>query len=113
MISHGASAVQPLRVGNDGVAVAVQQLQAGTSADARLVVPAGARALSGAASGSPTLAARSRLTVTRSTDGATLFTGSLATFRSLPVAPGTALVLRVEKPAGFGGLRAGATLRWS
>ena len=66
-----------------------------------------------APSGSPALASRARLTVTRSTDGATLFTGSLATFHSLRVTPGSSLVLRVQKPAGFGGLRAGAALRWS
>jgi hypothetical protein len=113
VISHGATAAKPLQVGSDGVAVSVQALQAGASADAKLVVPSGVQALSGAASGSPALAARARLTVTRGTDGATLFTGSLATFRSLRVAPGTPLVVRVEKPAGFGGLHAGATLRFS
>jgi hypothetical protein len=42
-----------------------------------------------------------------------LFTGSVSTFRSLPVTAGTTLVLRVQKPVGFTGLQAGALLRWS
>ena len=113
MLSHGESAAQPLQVGNRGVAVAVQGLAAGKSADATVVVPAGATELTGAASGSPALASRSRLTVTRSSDGATLFTGSLATFRSLAVTPGSSLVVHVQKPAGYGGLRAGAQLSFS
>ena len=113
VLSHGATAAQPLQVGSKGVAVSVQQLSDGAAAGVKLVVPAGATELSGTASGSPALASRARLTVTRSTDGATLFTGSLATFHSLPVSAGSSLVLRVEKPAGFGGLRADATFRWA
>ena len=42
-----------------------------------------------------------------------LFTGSLATFRSLPVESGASLVVRVQKPVGFGSLSAGTVLRWS
>ncbi|MDX6477175.1 MAG: hypothetical protein QOH95_2686 [Gaiellaceae bacterium] len=114
MLPHDATAAaSPLRVGAAGVAVSVQQLPGGKTAGVTLVVPKGASALSGAATGSTALAARSRLTVTRSADGATLFTGSLATFRTLPVVAGSSLVVRVQKPTGFGGLRAGALLNWS
>jgi hypothetical protein len=113
VLSHDNAAGGPLQVGTRGVAVAVQSLAAGKAADATVVVPAGAKALTGTASGSPALASRARLTVTRSSDGATLFTGSLATFRSLAVTPGSSLVVHVQKPAGFGGLRAGATLSFS
>ena len=113
VLSHGATAAKPLQVGAEGVAVSVQQLSGGAAAGVQVVVPAGVTELSGTASGSPALASRARLTVTRSTDGATLFTGSLATFHSLSVTPGSSLVVRVQKPAGFGGLRAGAALRWA
>jgi hypothetical protein len=103
-----------LQVGAAGVAasVSVDQLAAGEASSVTLVVPAGTRNLSGVASGSPRLAALSRLTLTRSSDGATLFTGSVATFRSLPVTAGSSLVLRIQKPSGFAGLKAGALLRW-
>jgi hypothetical protein len=103
-----------LQVGAAGVAasVSVDQLAAGKASSVTLVVPAGTRNLSGVASGSPRLAALSRLTLTRSSDGATLFTGSVATFRSLPVTAGSSLVLRIQKPSGFAGLKAGALLRW-
>ena len=49
----------------------------------------------------------------RAADGATLFTGSLATFHTLPVVAGTKLVVTVQKPAGYAGVRAGAALSWS
>lgn len=114
VLSNGAAAVTgPMQVGAAGVAVSVGQLPAGRALKTTLVVPAGIRSLSGVASGSPRLAALTRLTVTRSSDGAMLFTGSVATFRSLQVTAGTSLVLSVQKPAGFTGLRAGASLRWS
>jgi len=113
VLSHDGASGKPLQVGPHGVAVAVQSLPVGKAADATVVVPAGAKALRGTASGSPALASRARLSVTRSSDGATLFTGSLATFHSLAVTPGTSLVVRVQKPAGFGGLRAGAQLSFS
>ena len=114
VLSNGAAAgVGPLQVGAAGVTVTVEQIHAGQSSSVTLVVPAGVRNLAGGASGSPRLAARSMLTVTRSSDGATLFTGSVATFRSLPVTAGSSLVLRVQKPTGFNGLAAGSQLRWS
>ncbi|HEY8644720.1 MAG TPA: hypothetical protein VIL77_02445 [Gaiellaceae bacterium] len=114
VLSNGAAAATgPLQVGAAGVAVSVGQLPGGRASRVTLVVPAGVRSLSGVASGSPRLAALARLTVTRSSDGATLFTGSVATFRSLPVTAGSSLVLRVQKPVGFAGLKAGAQLRWS
>jgi hypothetical protein len=114
VLSNGAAAVtEPLQVGAAGVAVSVEQIASGQASAVTLVVPAGARSLSGVASGSTRLEARSLLTVTRSSDGATLFTGSVATFRSLAVTPGSSLVLRVQKPAGFSGLAADAQLRWS
>jgi hypothetical protein len=89
------------------------ELRSGATGSATLVVPASASALTGAASGSPVLANRVRLTVVRTSDGATLFTGSLATFHALAVSPGTQLEVRVAKPLGFRGLRAGAMLRWA
>jgi hypothetical protein len=114
VLSHGAAAATgPLQVGAAGVAVSVGQLPAGREVTTALVVPAGTQSLSGVASGSPRLAASARLTVTRSSDGATLFTGSVATFHSLPVTPGASLVLHVRKPVGFTGLQAGAQLRWA
>jgi hypothetical protein len=115
VVSHGAAAAaEPLQAGVAGVAasVSVQQIAPGKASSVTLVVPAGVSSLSGVSSGSPRLAALSRLTVTRSSDGATLFTGSVATFRSLPVIAGSSLVLRVQKPSGFAGLKAGALLRW-
>lgn len=113
VLSHGPAAAQALQVSAAGVTVSGAQLVAGRSYDTQVLVPAGATSLAGAASGSPALAARVRVVLTRSSDGAILFTGSLATFRSLPVVAGTALALRVQKPAGFDGLRAVARLRWA
>lgn len=78
-----------------------------------VTVPAGVSRLSGAASGSPALAGRVRLQVVRGSDRAVLFTGSLATFRSLTVESGATLLVRVQKPVGFGSLNAGTELRWS
>lgn len=79
----------------------------------KLVVPAGATTLVGAPTGSPALADRTRVTVTRVSDGAMMFVGSLATLRSLPVLAGTQLVVRASQPAGFGGLHAATQLGWS
>lgn len=101
----------PVTVGPGGVQVAVAKVS-GTAA-ATVVVPQGVTRLSGSSSGSSALAARTRLVVVRSSDGATLFTGSLATFRSLPVVAGTKLSVQIAKPAGHTGLRASASLRWS
>jgi hypothetical protein len=80
---------------------------------ASVVVPKAAHVLRGAVSGSPALAARTRLTIVRTTDGATLFTGSLATFHSLPVSAGASLEVEVQRPAGYSRLQASAALRWS
>jgi hypothetical protein len=114
VLSTGAAAAtEPLQVGAAGVAVSVEQIKPGKASAVTFVVPAGAHSISGVASGSPRLAARSLLTVTRSSDGATLFTGSVATFRSLPVTAGSSLVLRVQKPLGFTGLAAGTQLSFS
>jgi len=113
VVVHGSAAAAPLRVGAEGVAVSVAQLRGGASQAVRVDVPAGVSRLSGAASGSPALAARVRLQVVRRSDRAVLFTGSLATFRSLPVASGASLVVRVQKPVGFGGSNAATVLRWS
>ena len=111
-VTHsGVAASAPVRVGAAGVSIAAGELRG--SASAEVVVPAGALHLAGAASGSHALANRVRLSVVRTSDGATLFTGSLATFHSLPVEAGTKLELRVAKPGGYAGLRAGAALRWS
>jgi hypothetical protein len=53
------------------------------------------------------------VTVVRASDGATVFVGSLATLRALPVKAGTKLVVRVDRPQGFAGLDARSTLSWS
>jgi hypothetical protein len=114
VLSHGAAAAtEPLQVGAAGVAVSVESLPARRAFAVTLVVPEGVRSISGVANGSPRLAGLTRLTVTRSADGATLFTGSVATFRSLRVTPGSSLVLHVRRPGGFEGLTAGAQLRFS
>jgi hypothetical protein len=97
--SHGTPAAGPLRLT--------------PASTVTLVVPEGAARLETAVTGSPALANRSKLTVVRSSDGATLFTGSLATLRSLPVVPGTKLVVHVQRPDGFDGLRASAAVAWS
>ena len=113
LAQSGSTSTSPLQVGQKGVVVSVAQLQGKGSAIATVVAPADAARLTGTASGSPALAAQSRLTIVRVSDGATLFMGSLSTFRSLAVPPGTKLQLRVQKPAGFSRLRAGALLQWS
>jgi hypothetical protein len=107
---HSTSA--PIRVGAAGIALSAGRIAA-AGAHATLVVPSGKTSLVGTASGSSAVASRTRLTITRSSDGATVFTGSLATFRSLPVSAGTALVVSVQRPAGMAGLKAVALLRWS
>jgi hypothetical protein len=93
----------------------VQSSAAGISinaadASSTVVVPAGSRVLRGTAFGSRSYGKLVRLTVVRAADGATLFTGSLATFHTLPVVAGTKLVVTVQKPAGYAGVRAGAAL---
>jgi hypothetical protein len=113
VVVHGSTVAAPLRVGADGVAVSVAQLRGGSSQAVTVKVPEGVSRLSGEASGSPALAARVRLVVMRDTDGAVLFTGSLATFRALPIESGASLVVKVRKPVGFRGLKAGTLLRWS
>jgi hypothetical protein len=113
VVSQGATTGSaPIRVGAEGIAVSAGQIAA-AGARATLVVPEGVTRLAGSVSGSPALAARTRLTVARRSDGATIFTGSLATLRSLPVSAGTALVVSVQRPAGFAGLKAVAMLSWS
>lgn len=111
-VTHG-STVAPVRTSADGVAVTAGSLRAGAPLSSQVVVPAAASRLVGAAAGSRALAARVRLTITRASDDATLFTGSLATFRSLPVQAGTKLVVTVQRVPGYAGLRASAELRWS
>ena len=111
-VTHGAASA-PVRAGSAGVTVSATDLRAGATVDSTLSVPAGATQLVGAAVGSPVLAGRVHLTVKRASDGATLFTGSLATFHSLPVRAGTGLVVSVQKPAGYAGLKARAVLSWS
>jgi hypothetical protein len=100
-VTHGSTAAA------NGLVVAA------ADRSATLVAPQRASVLRGAASGSPALAARTRLTIVRTTDGATLFTGSLATFHALPVRAGASLRVQVQRPAGYTGLQASAMLRWS
>jgi hypothetical protein len=107
-----ATSSAPIRIGAAGIAVSAGRI-ATTGSRAALVVPEGVTRIAGSVSGSPALAARTRLTVARSSDGATIFSGSLATLRSLPVSAGTTLVVSVQRPAGFAGLKAVALLSWS
>lgn len=102
-----------MRTGAAGVAISATDLRAGATAAARVRVPAGSTMLAGRVSGSPVLANRVRLTVVRTSDGATLFTGSLGTFRALQVEPGVDLEVRVAKPRGYTGLGARTVLTWS
>lgn len=111
-VTNGAP-VAPLRVGAEGVAISLGQVRAAAPAELPVVVPQGVTRLSGSTTGSPALAARTHLTVVRSSDGATLFTGSPATFGSLPVTAGTQLRIHIAIPAGFRALKAAAMLRWS
>lgn len=83
------------------------------SATTTLVVPQSAKLLTGRVAGSTAVAAKTHLTVVRASDGATLFTGSLATFSALHVAPGTKLQVHVDRPAAYSGLKADSTLAWS
>jgi hypothetical protein len=110
-VTHGTTA--PVRTSPTGLAVAAGALRAGAAVTTAVSVPTGMTELTGAASGSPALAGRVHLTVRRASDGATLFTGSLATFHTLPVQAGTPLLVSLEKPAGYGGLEASAVLQWS
>jgi hypothetical protein len=102
----------PIRVGTTGIAVSPGQIGA-AGARTTLVVPKGATKLAGSITGSLALAARTHVTVVRSSDGAAIFVGSLATLRFLPVAAGTSLVVSVKRPAGYAGLKAVAMLTWS
>jgi len=113
-----AGVVPALSHGGQAAAAPVQASAAGISIDAAdasstVVVPAGRRVLRGTAFGSRSYGRLVRLTVVRAADGATLFTGSLATFHTLPVVAGTKLVVSVQKPAGYAVVRAGAALSWS
>ena len=113
-VTHaGANAAAPVRATPAGVTVSATAMRDGATARARVVVPAGVTELAGAASGRAALAARVRLTIVRSSDGATLFTGSLATFHALPVTAGAALEVRVQKPVRHTSRKAGAVLQWS
>ena len=112
-VQSGSARVSPLQVEARGLTVSVANLRGGAPASATLVVPAGTTVLSGVASGTPALEAKTKLTVVRSSDGAMLFTGSLATFHSLPVQVGVELQVSVQTPAGYDGLKAGAVLQWA
>lgn len=103
VVNHGSAS--PARA-SDGVVLRA------TDARSTLVVPQGAHVLTGLRFGSARAAAGSSLQVVRASDGATLFTGSLGTFHTLPVLPGTKLVIRVQKPSVQGAESAGATLRF-
>jgi hypothetical protein len=112
VVSGTSSGSAPMRVGAEGIAVSAGQI--GTAgARSTLVVPKGVTRIAGTVSGSPALAARTRVTVSRRSDGATIFSGSLATLHSVPVSAGTALVVSVQRPAGYAGLQAVAMLNWS
>ena len=110
-VTHGTTS--PVRTGPAGLSVMAGALRAGAPVTTAVSVPEGMTQLVGAASGSPVLANRIRLTVRRASDGATLFVGSLATFHALPVHAGTPLLVSLQKPAGYAGLKASAMLQWS
>ena len=77
-----------------------------------MVAPAGVAGIEGAATGSPALAKHVSLTIVRAGDDATLFVGSLASFRSLPVTAGDRLRVTVRRDGGYRGLHAAVRLRW-
>jgi hypothetical protein len=97
IVGHGSAATSPSVSADRG---------------ATLVVPKGASVLTGLPTGSARLAREVRMTVVRVSDGATHFTGSLATFHALSVVPGTKLLVSVERPQGARGA-AGSSLSWS
>ena len=108
VLDHGGqAAAAPLQASAAGISIKA------ADATTAVVVPAGRSVLRGTAFGSRAYGTQVRLTIVRAADGATLFTGSLRTFHTLPVAAGTKLVLRVDRPAGNHGPRAGAALSWS
>jgi hypothetical protein len=100
-------------VGHSSAATANALRLGSASAATHVVVPRAAHVLREQVPVRTAVAAATRLTVVRASDGATLFTGSLATFRSLPVTPGTPLRVTVEKPARYAGLGTDVALRWS
>jgi hypothetical protein len=107
VLNHGGQAeAAPLQASAAGISISA------ADATSAVVVPAGTKVLRGTAFGSRAYGKQVRLTIVRAADGATLFTGSLATFHALPVVAGTKLVVRVQRPAGDAGPRAGATLSW-
>lgn len=106
-IDHSTASAAPVQSSRAGLTVAA------ADASSTVVVPAGTSVLRGTAFGSPALARQIRLSVVRASDGATLFTGSLATFHTLPVVAGTKLVVVVQRPDGYAGLNAGAALSWA
>lgn len=118
-ISHGSSpanaATRPAAVSvrPEGVSVTAERLRAGVLVRTTAVVPQGIAHLVASTTGSSAFAARVRITVTRASDGATLFSGSLARFGSLAVTSGDALRVQVVRPAGFAGLNAATMLSWS
>ena len=108
VLNHGGqAAAAPLHASAAGISIKA------ADATSAVVVPAGRSTLRGTAFGSRAYGKRVHLTIVRAADGATLFTGSLRTFHTLPVVAGTKLVVRVDRPSGNAGLRAGATLSWS
>jgi hypothetical protein len=100
-----------ISVDRTGIAVVADALQG--SAATAVIVPAGVTQLDGVATGSPTVAKHVTVRLVRVADGATLFVGTLATFRSLQVAPGDRLRLSFTPGAGYRGLHAAARLSWS
>lgn len=106
VINHGGSAA-PAQAASAGITVQA------SDASSSFVVPQSASVLRGQSYGSRAYAKRVQLTLVRASDGATLFTGSLATFHTLRVVPGTKLLVQVQKPSGFDGLQAGAALTWA
>lgn len=108
VLNHGGqAAAAPLQASAAGISIRA------ADASSTVVVPGGTTVLRGTAFGNRAYGTQVRLTIVRAADGATLFTGSLATFHTLPVVAGTKLVVRVQTPASHAGLRAGAALSWA
>ena len=95
----------------DGISVAADSLRGHLAAT--VSVPAGVTRLDGVASGSPAVATRVQVRIVRQSDGATLFVGTLATFKSLPVAAGDRLRVGFTRVPGAHGLHASARLAWA
>jgi hypothetical protein len=110
---HRVASRAAVTAGAAGVAVTAERLPLDARETTTVEAPAGVAALAATTAGSPALASHVRLTIVRDSDSATLFVGSLASFRSLPVAAGDKLRVTVVRDGGYRGLHAATRLTWA